>query len=225
MNHGIEIVIVSALLAGHPALIAGADNALRPWSTDTHSSDVKRMHVEEITSGRHRYKVTQAGTMDGRNCRLPMGCGIAREGALLQTWDSNREVRMENVGENDLVNPWLSNERNTFRSVDEIVASAVTPGMTDSEKAFALWFQEIQYRHHSGGDNNELLDPVKVFNIYGYNTCGNDSIALATLWRAAGLKAAPARALGHCISQAFYDGRWHFYDGDMHCERGGLKTE
>ena len=88
--------------------------------------------------------------------------------------------------------------------------------MTDAEKAFALWFQEIQYRHHSGGDNNELGDPVKVFNIYGHNTCGNDSIALATLWRAAGLKAAPARALGHCISQAFYDGAWHFYDGDMH---------
>jgi hypothetical protein len=58
---------------------------------------------------------------------------------------------------------------------------------------------------------------VKVFNVYGYNTCGNDSICLATLWREAGLKAAPARALGHCISQAYYDGRWHFFDGDLHC--------
>src|SRR5258708_19370939 len=88
--------------------------------------------------------------------------------------------------------------------------------MTDAEKAFALWFQEIQYRHHSGGDNNELLDPVKVFNIYGSNAGGTDSFCLATLWRKAGLKVAPARALGHCISQAFYDSRWHFYDGDMH---------
>jgi hypothetical protein len=57
---------------------------------------------------------------------------------------------------------------------------------------------------------------VKVFNVYGYNTCGNDSICLASLWRAAGLKVAPARALGHCISQVFYDDGWHFYDGDMH---------
>ena len=32
-----------------------------------------------------------------------------------------------------------------------------------------------------------------------------------------GLKAAPARAIGHCISQAFYDNAWHFYDGDLHC--------
>ena len=50
---------------------------------------------------------------------------------------------------------------------------------------------------------------MKVFNVYGYNTCGNDSICLAGLWTQAGMKAAPARAVGHCISQVFYDGAWH----------------
>jgi hypothetical protein len=211
-----SVVLAEAV---YPASAIVADVALHPWSTNTHPSDVAKSHIEEIAgpTGRvHKYAVFQGGTMDGRNCRSPMGCGIAREGAFLQTWESNRSVRMENVGEFDVVNPWLSNGHNNFRSVEEIVSSAVSPGMTDADKAFALWFQEIQYRHHSGGDNNELGDPVKVFNIYGYNTCGNDSICLATLWRKAGLKAAPARALGHCISQAFYDGGWHFYDGDMH---------
>jgi len=193
-----------------PLLAASAEAA------GSHPTDAARSHVEEVTAGRHQYTVVQAGTMDGRNCRLPMGCGINREGAFVQTWESNRSVRMENVGETDVVGPWLSNGRNNFRTVEEIVSAAVSPGMIDAEKAFALWFQEIQHRHHSPGDNNELGDPVKVFNVYGYNTCGNDSISLATLWRAAGLKAAPARALGHCISQAFYDGRWHFFDGDMH---------
>jgi hypothetical protein len=198
------------------AAVTGADDALKPWSANTQTTDVERSHVEEITAGQHKYTVIQSGTMDGRNCRSPMGCGIAREGATLQTWESNRSVRMENVGEIDVVNPWLSNGRNNFRNVEEIVSSTVTPGMTGAEKAFALWFQEIQYRHHSPGDNNELGDPVKVYNVYGYNTCGNDSICLATLWHKAALKVAPARALGHCISQAFYDNRWHFYDGDMH---------
>ncbi|MBE3069795.1 MAG: hypothetical protein IMZ66_06125, partial [Planctomycetes bacterium] len=197
-------------------LTAGSDGAATSRPADTHPTDAAKSHVEEIAAGPHAYKVVQGGTMDGRNCRLPMGCGLNREGAFIQTWESNRSVRMENVGTTDVVNPWLSNGRNDFRNVAEIVAAAVAPGMTDAEKAMALWFQEIRYRHHSGGDNNELLDPVKVFNVYGYNTCGNDSISLATLWRAAGLKAAPARALGHCISQAFYDGRWHFFDGDMH---------
>ena len=178
--------------------------------------DVQKSHVEEIAKGTHPYKVVQGGTMDGRSCRGPMSCGVVREGAFLQTWESNRSVRLENVGETDVVNPWLSNGRNDFRTVDRIVASAVAPGMTDAEKAYALWFQQIRYRHHAGGDNKELGDPVKVFNVYGYNTCGNDSIALGTLWKAAGLKVAPARALGHCISQAFYDNAWHFFDGDMH---------
>lgn len=222
-----SILIVAAIsLVCSVPVRASEENALRrhyepdalpPWAANTHPSDVAKSHVEEITGGTYKYAVVQGGTMDGRNCRLPMGCGMAREGALLQTWESNRSVRMENVGETDVVNPWLSNGRNNFRSAAQIVAAAVTPEMSDADKAFALWFQEIQYRHHSGGDNSELGDPVKVFNIYGYNTCGNDSISLATLWRAAGLKAAPARALGHCISQAFYDGGWHFYDGDMHC--------
>jgi hypothetical protein len=205
--------------AHYPASAVVTDAALHPWSTNTHPTDVAKSHVEEITASTgvtHKYTVIQSGTMDGRNCRSPMGCGIAREGAFLQTWESNRSVRMENVGDVDVVNPWLSNGRNNFRSVEEIVSSAVSPGMMDADKAFALWFQEIRYRHHSPGDNSELGDPVKVFNVYGYNTCGNDSICLATLWREAGLKVAPARALGHCISQAFYDGGWHFYDGDMH---------
>jgi hypothetical protein len=197
-------------------LTAGPGDVSKPWSAKSQPTDVERSHVETITTGLHEYTVVQAGTMDGRNCRSPMGCGIAREGAFLRTWESNRSVRMENVGETDVVNPWLSNGRNNFRSVEEIVAAAVTLDMTDAEKAFALWFQEIRYRHHSPGDNNELGDPVKVFNVYGYNTCGNDSICLATLWRKAGFKVAPARALGHCISQAFYGNGWHFYDGDMH---------
>ena len=57
---------------------------------------------------------------------------------------------------------------------------------------------------------------MKVFNVYGYNTCGNDSICLAGLWRKAGLKVAPARLVGHCVTQVFYDGAWHLMDGDMH---------
>jgi len=210
----------AAAEAPHPPSPVIAGDAWYPRSTDTHPTDIAKSHIEQITAltgGTHKYTVFQGGTMDGRNCRSPMGCGIAREGAFLQTWESNRSVRLENVGDVDLVNPWLSNGLNNFRSVEEIVSSAVSTGMTDADKAFALWFQEIRYRHHSPGDNSELGDPVKVFNVYGYNTCGNDSICLATLWRKAGLKVAPARALGHCISQAFYDGGWHFYDGDMHC--------
>jgi hypothetical protein len=202
--------------AGQASFAPAAPQPLRPWTTNTDPSDAPQSHVEEITQAAHTYTVVQGGTMDGRNCRTPMGCGMSREGAMFQTWESNRSVRMENAGQTDVLNPWLSNGRNNFRTVAEIVASAVAPDMTDGEKAFAVWFQEIRHRHHAGGDNSELGDPVKVYNVYGYNTCGNDSISLGTQFRKLGLRTAPAAALGHCICQAFYDNAWHFFDGDLH---------
>jgi hypothetical protein len=195
-------------------LLLGAttDDATSPWVSNHHPRDVAKRHVEEIAEGRVEYVVVQGGTMDGRNCRSPQGVWQPFE----QTWESNRSVRMENVGATNVVNPWLSNGHNDFRSLDRIVAGAIEPGMTDKEKARALWWQEVQHRFHLEGDNAELLDPVKVFNIYGYNTCGNDSICLAGQWRKAGLKVAPARLVGHCVTQVFYDGSWHLMDGDMH---------
>jgi len=189
---------------------------LAPWGLNHHPTDVLKRHVEQIADGRHAYTVRQGGSMDGTNCRSPVGVGMMDGPAIEQTWESNRAVRLENVGETDVVNPWLSNGRNSFRTLGEIVSSAVDPGMTDREKAFALWFQEIRHRYHWAGDNAELGDPVKVFNVYEHNTCGNDSICLAGLWHQAGLKVTPARVVGHCVSQAFFDGRWNLFDGDMH---------
>jgi Putative Ig domain len=186
------------------------------WCIADDPGHTPKRHVEEIALGHHSYSITQGGTMDGANCRSPLGVGMMDGPALEQSWESNRFVRLENVGASELVNPWLSNGRNGFRTLDEIVAAAVRPGMTDREKAQALWFQEIRHRYHWEGDNNELGDPVKVYNVYGHNTCGNDSICLAGLWRKAGLKVAPARVVGHCITQAFFDGRWNLFDGDMH---------
>jgi hypothetical protein len=205
------IIILAVLIpASRP------DEPLAPWRANHHPTDAAKRHVEEIADGRHAYVVQQGGTMDGTNCRSPIGVGMMDGPAIEQSWESNRAVRLENVGETDVVNPWLSNGRNGFRNLDEIVASAVQPGMTDREKAFALWYQEIRHRYHWEGDNNELGDPVKLFNIYGHNTCGNDSIALAGLWKRAGLKVTPARVVGHCVTQAFFDGRWNLFDGDMH---------
>ncbi|MCK4376225.1 MAG: hypothetical protein KAX19_12880, partial [Candidatus Brocadiae bacterium] len=120
------------------------------------------------------------------------------------------------MGESDVVNPWLTNGRNNFRTIEDVVAAAVEPGMSDKEKAIALWYQEITHRFHFTTGDSEVKTPVKVFNVYGYNTCGDDSNCMAGLWRRAGLQVRPARLMGHCITQVFYDGRWHLLDGDMH---------
>jgi hypothetical protein len=194
---------------------ADSATALEPWASKAQPGDVAKGHVENITTGEHKYIVVHGGTMDGTNCRSPMGCGMNREGAIEQSWQSNRAVRMENVGQTDLIDPWLFNGRNNFRNIQEVVAAAVTPGMSDGEKARALWFQQIRHRYHSSAGGDDLGDPVKVFNIYGLNPCGKDAMMMGGLWKQVGLKGAPVRLVGHAIAQVHYDGGWHVMDGDL----------
>src|SRR5919106_1765888 len=99
-----------------PATLCGEE--LSPWKSKRDPADVSKRHVQEIDAARSEYKVVQAGTMDGRNCRSPQGVWTPFE----QTWESNRSVRMENIGEFDIVNPWLSNGRHDFRSIHTITA-------------------------------------------------------------------------------------------------------
>lgn len=186
---------------------------LAPWASDTHPEDRSREHVEEITAGAHEYVVIQRGAMDGENCRTPQGSWIP----MAQTWESNRAVRMENVGTCAAINPWLSNGRNCFRSLAEIVATALRPGMSEAEKAIALYYQQVNQRFHAHSGDAECSDPVKVYNVYGFTTCGHDSTCMAALWRQAGLPVRPSRQVGHCITQVFYDGAWHLLDADMQC--------
>jgi acetyl esterase/lipase len=188
------------------------EEALEPWASNRHPQDAARRHTEEITAARQEYRVTHGGTMDGTNCRSPVGGSF---GVWDQTWESNLAVRMENVGDTDIINPWLSNGRNDFRTLPGIVAGTLRPGMTDREKAIALWQLQTTHRFHTSTGDAEVNDPVKVFNVYGYTTCGDDSVCLAGLWKTAGFKVRPARVVGHCITQVNFDGRWNLLDGDM----------
>ena len=144
-----------------PSTLCGED--LAPWKSNRHPTDVPKRHVQEIRAVGLEYRVVQGGTMDGRNCRSPQGVWTPFE----QTWESNRAVRMENIGQADVVNPWLVSGRNDFRSTSAIVARAIDSSMTDQERATALWWQQVQHRFHYEGDNRELSSPVKVLNIYG----------------------------------------------------------
>ena len=210
------LALTLALMGGGPAMTQGRSGrleSLERWNSNTDPTDVPKQRVEEISASPHHYIVIQRGTMDGENCRTPHGSWDP----MVQTWESNRAVRMENVGDTDVVNPWLSNGRNNFRNIREIVEGTIRPEMSDREKAIALYYLEVKQRFHASTNDAESNDPVKVFNIYGYTTCGDDSISLAGLWRQAGLETRPARITGHVVTQVFYDAAWHLLDGDMQC--------
>src|SRR5262249_36614555 len=88
-----------------------ATEALEPWASDRHPKDLAGKHTEEVTTAKLEYRIRHGGTMDGTNCRSPVGGSF---GVWEQSWESNRAVRMENVGDTEVINPWLSNGRNNF---------------------------------------------------------------------------------------------------------------
>ena len=82
---------------------AGSNETLAQWETNSHPTDAPKRHIEKIAVGRHVYGVRQGGTMDGANCRSPIGVGMMDGPPIEQTWESNRAVRVENIGETDVI--------------------------------------------------------------------------------------------------------------------------
>ena len=143
------ILLLPAVLLPTMHADAQSNETLAPWGTNPHPTDAPKRHAEKIVVGRHVYLVRHGGTMDGANCRTPIGVGMMtkrrhRPDLGVQPARSAWKIRKAT----DVINPWLANGRNGFRTLDEIVASAIKPGMTDREKAHALWFQQIRHRYH-----------------------------------------------------------------------------
>jgi hypothetical protein len=209
------------LLSLVPMLSASSTRAaydLIPWAANTHPSDVARTRVENITQGSHAYTIRQGGTMDGENCRTPLGVGMdgTNNAPMDKTWESNRSVRMENVGTADIVNPWLSNGRNNFRSREEIVAAATANCSTPREKALSIFWHKIPYHFHRQGYDSDDRDPVKIFNVYGYHVCGSDAVLMGFLWKTAGFSTVrPTHFMSHAEAQVYYDDRLNFMDADQ----------
>ena len=123
MYHLLTAVSMAVALAGD------AGQGLKPWASNKHPT----RRGQKPRGGNHLRAAPihdRPGGHDGWR-ELPLADGMrsmSGEGACEQTWQSNRAVRLENVGQADVVNPWLSNGRNNFRTLDEIVAAAITPG-------------------------------------------------------------------------------------------------
>ncbi len=215
-------LVMSAIVLGsmvHAGLLAKegaaspARGAFEPWASNTDPTDVPKSHVQEITAAPFTYNITQGGTMDGTMCRTLPGVWEPYE----QTWESNRSIRMENIGPRNVNNPWLKIGPIDFFS-QQTIADSVTAGLsTDREKALAIFYFYITHRYHKGnGDNGSQGDVSQAINVFGYNTCGNSTLCVSDLLSKAGMgNFIFSHCPGHCVPQAFFDGRYNTLDGDM----------
>ncbi len=171
---------------------------------------VPRQHVETVTAAHHEFAVTMGGTMDGENTRTPVGYS-----AWSRAFEPMREVRIENIGDTPVVNPWLLvNGRRDWRTVEKIIAEATRGCTNDRERAIAIWRFVINHRFHATPNDGDNVDPVKQFNVYGYSLCGDIAQTIRQLWKVAGFKTRCGRPHGHCLTEVWFDGEWRMLDGD-----------
>jgi len=115
----------------------------------------------------------------------------------------------------------LSNNVEDVSSIEAWRQSFIKPGMTDREKALAVWTTAVKFRHQDSPPREFLQasgtvqDPIKTFNVYGYGMCSCVASNIEALARAAGLKARGWGINGHSVPEVWWDGDWHMLDASL----------
>lgn len=158
------------------------------------------------------YEIEVGGTVDGESMRDVVGYGN-----YSQVWENNLSMRMENVGDDIVRNPWIHVDgQRDWYSLERILEGILTPDMTDGEKAREIWEFARRHRYHSTTADDEVKDTVKMLNVYGYTLCWDEAYTLSNLWQAADLPIRRGLPHGHCTTEVFYDDAWHLLDSDEH---------
>jgi len=99
--------------------------------------------------------------------------------------------------------------------------SFITPGMTDAQKALAIWTTVVKFRHQTTPPNEFLQsedhphDPIRCFAVYGYGQCCCASASVEAMARFVGLQARGWGIIGHSVPEVYYNGAWHMLDGSL----------
>jgi hypothetical protein len=106
-------------------------------------------------------------------------------------------------------------------SVAAILDGILREGMTDAGKAEAIFHFLVARTYHWYAPNAEidlaaddLHDPVRFVNVYGYGICDDAARNFVILAREAGIPGRVWYLNGHVVAEAFHDGAWHMYDVD-----------
>src|SRR5688500_17637877 len=88
--------------------------------------------------------------------------------------------------------------------------SFIKEGMTDEQKAKAIWETVVKFRHQDSpaneftNDGVNPIDPIKAFNVYGYGMCNGASGHIEALARYVGLKARGWGIISHSVPEVYY---------------------
>jgi len=112
-----------------------------------------------------------------------------------------------------------------LHSLSDYVAGVVQPDMTQKQKAHTLWEATGDLLYHwcnpveapcrRGGQCDDVTDPIKLMNVYGYTLCFCSAGPMEAIWRAGGLEAREFGLPGHVAPEVWYEGQYHYLDVEM----------
>lgn len=115
----------------------------------------------------------------------------------------------------------VSDKVQDVSSLEAWKASFIKPGMTDQDKALAIWKSAVMFRHQDIPANEFLEtethphDPIEVFNVYGYGMCCCASANVEALARYVGMDARGWGITGHSVPEISIGGHWCMFDASL----------
>ena len=115
----------------------------------------------------------------------------------------------------------VSDKVKDVSSLEAWKRSYIQEGMTDKDKALAIWETVVAHQYQDTPPweflNNEgtVQDAIKIFNVYGYSFCGPAANEIASLARYVGLKCRISTISAHVVPEVEWDGEWHLLDASL----------
>jgi len=115
----------------------------------------------------------------------------------------------------------LSDKVDDVSNLEAWKRSFIKDGMTDEEKAKAVWKSVASFQHQDDPPKEFLqseelvLDPIKGMNVYGYSYCSVASANVQCLARSVGLQARGWTIDHHVVPEIFFNGGWHLLDASL----------
>jgi hypothetical protein len=115
----------------------------------------------------------------------------------------------------------VSDKVEDVSSLEAWKRSFLKPGMTERQKALAIWETVVKFRHQDLppleyiDHEDQVHDPIRAFNVYGYSLCSGTAAYVEALARYAGMEARGWGITGHSVPEIKIDGRWAMFDASL----------
>ncbi len=115
----------------------------------------------------------------------------------------------------------MSDHVEDVSSLEAWKSAFIKPGMSDQEKALAIWRSAVMFRHQDVpprefiSNEPDVHDPIKSFNVYGYGQCCCASAHIEALSRYIGLESRGWAITGHSVPEVNVGGHWCMLDASL----------